>query len=537
MNRFKRPLALAISLISLGGCQALNSHDRTETEHSDGKAAQQGTVIDESLCTFDEESYTEFSISDRGNLWPRLREGYGLPDIDHPRIDAYLDWYTRHPHYMERVLERGQRYLHYIANQLDAEGMPLELALLPIVESAFDPFAYSHGRASGIWQFVPGTGRQYGLKQNWWYDGRRDVVASTDAAVRYLNYLHGLFDDDWLLALAAYNTGQGNLARRIRNNERQGKPTDFWSLSLPRETRAYVPQLLALSKVIAAPEEYGLSLRPVPDEPYFQVVDVGSQIDLSQAAEMAQMDLDELYMLNAGYNRWATDPEGPHQLLIPVQHEDAFLEQLAELPTDQRVAWDRYRVERGDSLITIARRYRTSVDNIKSANRLKGNMIRAGQTLMIPTARESAEHYAFSADQRRARTQNRSNGNDGTRLDYQVRSGDSFWTIAKRHGTTVGALTNWNGMAPGDTLRPGQTLVIWTDREQSGTRRTDSEQRSVVRKVSYRVRKGDSLARIANRFGLSVQDILSWNTVSSSSYIHPGQSLTLYVDVTENGGY
>lgn len=533
MNRFKRPLALAIGLISLGGCQAL-SPSKTPNDASQAALAQ--PIIDEALCTLNPEQQADFSVSDRGNLWPRLRAGYGLPEVDHPRIDTYLDWYARHPHYMERVIERGQRFLHHIANELEAEGMPMELALLPIVESAFDPFAYSHGRASGIWQFIPGTGRQYGLKQNWWYDGRRDVVASTDAAIRYLKYLNELFDGDWLLALASYNTGQGNVMRRIRSNERRGKPTDFWSLDLPRETRAYVPQLLALAKVVGNPAQYNLALSPVPDEPYFRVVDVESQIDLAQAAELAELDMDELYMLNAGYNRWATDPDGPHRLLIPVQHEETFRANLEKVPSRERVGWERYRVVSGDSLITIARRYRTSVETIKSVNQLSGNVIRAGQTLMIPTAKHPADRYAFSADQRRERTQSRSQGGEGTaRVDYQVRPGDSFWTIAKRHGITVGALTNWNGMAPGDTLMPGQTLVIWTKQEGLSNARGDN--RSVVRKVNYRVRKGDSIARIANRFNLSVQDILRWNTVSESSYIHPGQSLTLFVDVTNNASF
>ncbi|WP_347329739.1 lytic transglycosylase [Marinimicrobium locisalis] len=535
MNRFKRPIALAVGLMTLSGCQTQTSSDPNLDQPL--KLAQSASlVVDEALCTRDEEKHAEFAVSDRGNLWPRLREGYALPEIDHPRVDTYLKWYGKHPHYMERVMERGHRYLHYIITRLEEEGLPTELALLPIVESAFDPFAYSHGRASGIWQFVPATGRQYGLKQNWWYDGRRDIVASTDAAIRYLKYLNELFDGDWLLALASYNTGQGNVMRRMRANERQGKPTDFWSLRLPRETQAYVPQLLALSRIVKNPEQFDLALKPIPDEPYFSIVDVESQIDLAQAAELAQLDLDELYMLNAGYNRWATDPDGPHQLLVPVDHEEAFRTRLANIDADERIGWRRYRVASGDSLITIARRHRTSVDNIKRVNELSSNIIRVGQTLMIPTAKHPSDRYAFSADQRRERVQDNSKGAEGSsRVDYKVRPGDSFWTIAKRHGITVGALTNWNGMAPGDTLMPGQNLVIWTEQEDLTTAQSDN--RSVVRKVSYRVRKGDSLARIASHFNLSVKDILRWNQVSPSSYIHPGQSLTLFVDVTENGGY
>lgn len=534
MKLLKSPILLALGLVSLGGCNTLKTQSNPSFSLP---AAFNFPSVNEDECIRDLEAHQNYQVASLGNLWPRMRAGFQLPDTDHERIDSYLEWYARHPHYMDRVIERGQRYLHYIVSELEAHDLPLELALLPIVESAFDPFAYSHGRASGIWQFVPATGRHYGLKQNWWYDGRRDVVASTDAAIRYLTRLNGLFDGDWLLALAAYNTGEGNLGRAIRRNERQGKPTDFWSLDLPRETRSYVPQLLALAKVIQDPESYNLTLSPVPDEPYFAEIMVDSQIDLAQAAELAGMNIEELYLLNAGYNRWATDPNGPHQLLIPVHHADQLRANLSGMSREQRLSWQRYTVEPGDSLITIARRHQTSVATLQSVNDLNGHIIRVGQALMIPMASEPAEHYAYSAGQRLQKQQQRSKGADGSeKIKYQVRSGDSFWKIAKRHDVTVGALTNWNGMAPGDKLMPGQTLVIWSNNQEVGSnsRAPNFESRSTVRKVHYKVRQGDSLAHIANRFNVALKDIVSWNQVSSNSYIHPGQSLTLYVDVTGN---
>lgn len=532
MNRLKSPLAIAISLVSLSGCQTLGqSEDREPLRFQPSQASH--FLVDEAKCTLDQSQQQAFDVSDRGNLWHRMREGYGMPDVDHPRIDTYLSWYERHPHYMERVVDRGQRYLYHIASELEERGLPMELALIPIIESAFDPFAYSHGRASGMWQFVPATGHQYGLNQTWWYDGRRDVIASTEAAATYFAYLADRFDGDWLLAMAAYNAGQGTVGRAIRRNERQGKPTDFWSLPLPRETRAYVPQLLALAKVVADPEAYSLSLAPIPDEPYFAAINVDSQIDLAQAASLADMDLNELYMLNPGYNRWATDPDGPHRLLIPTSQADNFRERLAEIPADERVGWQRYEVRSGDSLGAIARRHRTSIDNIRSANQISGNMIRAGQQLLIPTAKHPADHYAQSADQRRQRVQSNSGRDGATRVDYEVRPGDSFWKIARRHGISVGALTNWNGMAPGDTLMPGQTLVIWTEENDLNTQQASNTQRDMTRRVNYRVRSGDSLARIANRFNVSVRDIMRWNTVSENNYIHPGDSLTLFVDVSD----
>src|SRR5690606_25387789 len=197
------------------------------------------------------------------------------------------------------------RYLHHIDEQADARDMPLELVLLPIVESAFDPFAYSHGRASGPWQFIPSTGKHFGLEQDWWADQRRDIVASTEAALTYLQQLADRFDGDWLLALASYNAGAGNVSRAITRNRNAGKPTDYWSLQLPRETMAYVPKLLALAQIVRDPEQFGLDVPAIADEPYFTSIDVGGQIDLAQAAEMADISLEELYLLNPAFNRWA----------------------------------------------------------------------------------------------------------------------------------------------------------------------------------------------------------------------------------------
>jgi membrane-bound lytic murein transglycosylase D len=527
----KASASIILSLFLLNGCTTT----QTQPEKTKVSKLSAPQLIDESLCTLAPDEHQLYSVADHGNLWQRVREGYGFPEQDNPRIDTYVNWYSRNQLYMDRVTERGQRYLHYIVSQLEANDMPLELAMLPIVESAFDPFAYSHGRASGIWQFIPGTGRHFGLKQNWWYDGRRDIVASTDAAILYLKRLHAQFDEDWLLALAAYNTGQGNLQRAINRNRQAGLPTDYWSLRLPRETRNYVPQLLALSRVVADPEQYGLTLNPIPDEPYFAQVDIGSQIDLAQAAALADIDMDELYLLNPAFNRWATDPEGPHRLLVPAGRAEHFTTQLASVPERERIGWERYQIVAGDSLISIARRHNTSVEALRSANNLNSNTIRQGQTLLIPRATQPAQSYAFSADQRLERRQQNSQGQEGsTRIYHEVRAGDSFWRIANQYQVSISALTRWNGMAPNDTLRPGQRLVVWTKApEQQQASQQLASREAVTRRINYRVRQGDSLARIASRFNLSVNDILRWNSVSRDSYIHPGQSLTLYVDVTQ----
>ncbi len=461
------------------------------------------------------------------DLWQRTRDGFQLNlDQDNPRIKAQLRWYATHQAYLDRVAARASRYMFYIVEELEKRDMPAELALLPVVESAFDPFAYSHGRASGIWQFIPSTGRHFGLKQNWWYDGRRDIVASTDAALTYLQQLHKRFGD-WELALAAYNSGGGTVAKAVRRNRSAGKAVDFWSLKLPRETRAYVPKLIALSQLIKDPAQYQVNLTPIANQPYFDIVTIDGQIDLAQAARMAQLEMKELYQLNPAFNQWATDPEGPHRLLIPVDQSAAFAEQLAQIAPEHRVQWKRYKVADGDSLIRIAGKHNTTVALIKEVNQVRGSMIRAGQTLLIPQPSANMKTYSLSAHQRTLSRQQRAVSGK-QKSTYTVQSGDSFWTISRRHKVSVRELASWNNMAPGDPLKVGKTLVIWGSKSTSA----QSSNPGVIRKVSYRVRNGDSLSTIASRFRVGVSQIKRWNTLDAK-YLQPGQRLTLYVDVTK----
>jgi membrane-bound lytic murein transglycosylase D len=465
-------------------------------------------------------------------VWQRIRLGYGMNwQFEEPRIDAEFNWYVKNPRYMARVSERAERYVYYVTEQLVKHQMPLELALLPIVESAYDPFAYSHGRASGMWQFIPSTGRMFKLNQDWWYDGRRDIVASTDAAINYLKSLHRYYDGDWLLALASYNSGQGNVNKAIRKNKKLGKPTDFWALDLPDETRSYVPKLLALAKLLDQPLRYGIKLYPVANQPYFAIVDTRSQIDLAQAARMAAIDIDELYRLNPGYNRWATSPKGPHRLLVPVDNQPVFESSIAKLPAKERLHWQRYIVKSGDSLLLLAKRFKTDVDTIKQVNNIRGNVIRSGKPLMIPTASQQGQHYSLSADQRLATIhQQRTGGKHSEQIFHQVSSGESLWTIAKRYQVSVAKLAHWNGIAPADMIKPGQKLSVWTAADQpSGIK---GQRESVVRKIGYKVRSGDSLARISGRFNVAVNDIIKWNKVNPKKYLQPGQRLTLYIAVT-----
>ncbi len=459
----------------------------------------------------------------------QLPAGFVLPYRDTRTVAQEFDWLMRNPDYLERVFRRAQPYMPHILEQLRARGMPLELALLPVVESAYDPFAYSHGQAAGLWQFIPATASRFGIDQNWWYDGRRDLLDSTRAALDYLERLHEIFDGDWLLAIAAYNSGEGKVRRALR---RAGPDASFWELALPRETRMYVPRLLALSRIVSAPGDFGVVLPPVADTVQFAVVDTGGQLDLALAAELAGVGVDTLYRFNPGLNRWATPPEGPHRLLLPVAHASQLRQGLAGLPENERLSWKRYRIAPGDTLSTIAASHRITVASLRGANRLGGTTIRAGDYLLIPTASRAASAYTLSAESRQAATLARS----PDALEYTVRPGDSLWTIARRHDVGVRELAAWNAMAPRDTLRVGRTLVIRGGKHTAGVTAALTPPET-QRRIHYVVRRGDSLARISSKFSVTISQLKRWNrTVAQQKYLYPGQRLVMYIDVRRQSG-
>ena len=289
------------------------------------------------------------------NAWERLTHSFVLPECsDHDANLEWAEWYAARPEYMGRIFKRAQPWIRFVADELEQRDMPGELALLPIVESAYDPFAYSSGRALGPWQFISATGRRYGLKQNWWYDGRRDVWASTDAALRYLNDLAVIFDGDWLLALAGYNAGENRVLRQMKKNEAAGKPVDFWSLKLPKETRGYVPKLLGLTCLFKYPERFDFAFPDTPDQPVVTAVDLGRQADLVLVSQMADVPIDVLFSLNPGFNRWATAPDGPFRVVLPLDSAAALQENLAVLDDSALMRWDQVVVEPGDSLSAIS---------------------------------------------------------------------------------------------------------------------------------------------------------------------------------------
>lgn len=440
---------------------------------------------------------------------------------DNLAVRQEINWLKRNPEYLYSVTQRSEPYVYHIVQQCLERGLPLELVLLPIVESAYDAYAYSPGRATGLWQFIPSTGKHFGLEQNWWYDGRRDPVASTSAALTYLTQLHQRFDD-WLLALAAYNAGPARISRAIKKNHAVNKQGDYWSLKLPKETRRYVPRLLAIREVITRPEKYNVRLYPIASAEYFRQVDVGGQIDLAQAAEMASVDMETIYRLNPGYNRWATPPEGPHKLLLPIDQSDVFTTTLAQTDLSDRLRWKRYIVKPGDTLSGIAMRFNTRHKLIVQANEIGSSMIRTGQALMIPIASRDSAHYVLSQEQRDLAL---GKSKPGMRKQYYtVKRGDSWWKVGKTFGVTPGALAKWNGKAPGDMIRPGQKLVVWK-------KGSVKDRNRVSRSFTYKVKTGDNLSRIASRYKVSVNELLSWNGLSTKKYLQPGQALKIKVAV------
>jgi membrane-bound lytic murein transglycosylase D len=468
---------------------------------------------------------------DYDDLFDRMRAGFAFDEVQEPAIDVQLAWFEHNPEYLERVFQRGQRYLYHIITEVEARGMPLEFALLPVVESAYEPFAYSSSRAAGLWQFIPDTGRRFGLKRDWWYDGRRDVVESTRAALDYLQALHDQFDGDWLLAIAAYNVGENSVQRELDFNRANGKPADFWHLRLPAETRAYVPKLLALKRLMAEPERYGLEFAIIPNEPYFALIDTDSQIDLKIAAQLAGTSYDELVALNPGYNRWATDPDGPHRMLVPIDNADAFDTALKTLGPDDRVRFASHEVSRKETLPMIAKQYGTTVAVISKVNDLKDGKVIAGQTLKIPEISGQLPDKVLLAASRVDRPETDLGGRKQHQIVYRVRAGETLSSIARRHGMPVSTLARLNDLGAQDTVVKGQRLVI-----KASARRLRNEGIASGRRLLYTVRSGDTVYSISHQFQVSVSQLKSWNGLNEHHQIKAGKRLVMYVDSNRQQG-
>ncbi len=477
---------------------------------------------------------SEESLDQFENIWARIGSGLSFSlSHDNERIEEQIEYYKNNPAFLMAVTERSRPFIFEIVEELERRSLPLELALLPIVESAYNPNAAASKNSVGLWQIVNATARSLGIKQDWWYDGRRDPIASTVAALDYLTTLNEMFDRDWLLTLAAYNTGQGNVQKAIEQNSRRSRKTDYWSLNLSSTTEDFVPKLIALARLISTPDHYGLQLADVKNERVVARLEAGTQIDLALVASLAGVDSEILYQLNPGIRQWATHPDGPHTLLVPVEKVEAFESAVASLQGQTPVTWDRYVVQSGDTLSKIARQFNTQVAALQQANGIDGSRIIAGESLLIPRAYKSSAPLA---------TPNAPEYLTGVTLAgdvapqgmtpptrYEVRSGDSLWRIASRYNLSASTLADWNNISTESVLRPGQILVLHSD--PSIAQAVDSGKDHSP--IQYTVRPGDTIGRIARKHGVEIEELLEWNGIQSDGLIHPGQQLRLHPESSE----
>jgi len=395
------------------------------------------------------------------DLWERIRRSFAMEALDSPLVAENEAWYASRPEYIKRFVDRGSLYLHYIVEQVEKRKMPMEIALLPVIESAFTPKATSRAKASGLWQFIPSTGKNYGLKQDWWRDNRRDVVAATDAALNYLQRLHDMFGS-WELALAAYNCGEGKVARAIAANEKRGLPTDYMSLKLPPETVNYVPKLIAVKNIVLSPPSYGIDLESVPDEPYFTEVQAPKRIDVKVAAQLAGMTEAEFVALNPAHNKpVAIAPEGT--LILPLDKADAFKANL-ESYDKPLVSWTTYAAHKGESLDAIAHKHNVTVAQLRAANdpiKLdKKGRLRASGPVLVPIKRDPKEPIKVAQLTAEKRAAPAAIPAAPTLRIYTVRPGDTLYAIAQRYRTAVDTLLDLNNLPASVVLQPGLKLRL-----------------------------------------------------------------------------
>jgi membrane-bound lytic murein transglycosylase D len=453
------------------------------------------------------------------SLWERMRASLQLsPYYSHSAVLEQLPRYSENQRYFDLVKERASPFLFWIVAEIERRGLPMELALLPMVESTFNPTAHSRQNAVGLWQFVAPTASSLGLQQDWWFDGRRDPRASTVAALDYLEVLNDQFDGDWLITLAAYNTGGGNVRRAFRRRGAEIDELDFWELPLAPETRSHVPRVLALAQIVLNPQDHGIELAKIANEEPLALVDVGSQIDLAQVAAMLDVDLETIRSLNPGYLQWATHPEQPQIVAVPKQMKNQFQNSLASLDRSRYVSWEHYRIRPGDTLGGIASRLGTTVETLRVINQIRGSRIIAGRPLLIPRGSGLSEADLASLQPPLPET----------RLAvavpprYVVRRGDNLWSIARRFDLRSSDIAAYNQLDRDALLQPGQALDFGF--METSTLAADFLANRSGSKI-YRVRRGDTMAGIAERYSANLADLLRWNDLGRNDLIFPGQQI------------
>src|SRR5258706_14811526 len=408
------------------------------------------------------EDGSDVPLPDRA-LWQRIRMGFTLEAKESPAVDENEAWYAGSPDYIKRFVDRGSLYLHHIVEQVEKRGMPMEIALLPVIESAFAPKAASRAKASGLWQFIPSTGKNYGLTQDWWSDNRNDVVAATDAALNYLQRLYDMFGS-WELALAAYNCGEGCVGRAIAANQKRGLATDFLSLKLPNETRNYVPRLIAVKNIVLAPASYGIDLESVPNQPYFTTVPAPSRIDVPLAAKLAGMSVEEFVALNPAHNKpVAVTAAGT--LIVPLDKADAFRANL-ESYDKPLVSWTTYPAKKGEAVDAIAKRHGVTSAQLRAVNDSfkldKKGRLRVAQQVLVPMGPTKAPVQVAEASA--ATIIDSGVAKDPAPIAkpgwYTVRAGATLFGIARRANTALDQLLHLNNLTAASVLKPGLRLRL-----------------------------------------------------------------------------
>lgn len=512
-----------------------------------------GDSLDVNLSTPTVQISENAPAVDRDDLWQRIKNGYGMPESTSSLTQKHEQWYSSRPDYVKRMVERSQRYLFHVVEEVEKRGMPTEIALLPMIESAYNPNAYSTSRASGIWQFVPSTGKYFGLKQNWWFDNRRNITFATDAALNYLQKLHAMFGA-WDLALAAYNAGEGTISRAIERNRKLGLPTDYESLNLPTETRNYVPKLQAVKNLMTNPANYGLNIQTIANTPYFAKVTAPAQMDAHLAAKLAEISDEEFLALNPSYNRPVITTGNKNlELLLPILSAQTFRTNLDNY-NKPLVSWKTYFAKRGERLEKIADKFGIHVSKLRDVNDLSAhNKMKKTSAILVPNGntndfKSGSVAAAKAADSTTELSSASNTEHDSANIDiandkfnlanteasnenepisqqsitHKVKKGEVMATIAKRYGVSVKQIMTANSLKS-SRVKAGQVLEIKT---AAVKKPTNNVEKNTKKKQTYIVKRGDTLHSIAEKFDVAVADIKRWNKKISNN-IQPGNKLTI----------
>ncbi|MGD9888207.1 MAG: LysM peptidoglycan-binding domain-containing protein [Halothiobacillaceae bacterium] len=536
-----------LTLLTLSGCAQMDTRDETDTLADEQKNEELYRLPIAPTRVAPQDNDTP--RADYG-LWTRLGQNFSMHTIENERIDAEVFFYQSRLDQLNRTTKRAEPYLFFIVEQLRERGMPLELALLPIVESSYQPQATSRAQAAGLWQFIPSTGTHFGLKQNWWYDGRRDIQASTQAALDYLQYLNTMFNGDWALSLAAYNAGEGTISRAVQKAQAKGEPSDYWSLDLPDETEHYVPRLLALVRMFHNPESCGLTPHRVEDVPVFTQITFDKPLDLSKIATAVSMSEADLYRFNPAFKR-GVNGHGQDVVALLLPHDKA--EQLrgrnmedfcVTLAPPHKVT-----LKKAESLASIAKRYGVSPSEIRDINPALPSKLKRGQSLLVPSNRMIAGRPGSvvvaeadtPAQPDPLKLPAKERYTVAPKITHSVSAGDSLFNISRKYGVTPNELASWNKLNAKSTLKAGQKLTVYCElpaqanadknkvtapkNNAKPAATTASTEKPTRPATTYTVKKGDTLHSIAQRFKVTVAQLRDWNKLKANDHINQGQTI------------